>query len=73
MHENVRRLCPKLGRQKNWLLHHDNAHSHTSFFIKEFLTKNNMTVVPHTPYLPDLAPCDFSVSLIEDKTEKPPF
>jgi hypothetical protein len=30
-----------------------------SFFTREFLTKNNMTVVPHPPYLPDLAPCDF--------------
>jgi hypothetical protein len=28
-------------------------------------TKNNMTVIPHPSYLPDLAPCDFSVSLVE--------
>jgi hypothetical protein len=27
----------------------------------EFLTKNNMTVVSHPPYSPDLAPCDFSL------------
>lgn len=24
-----------------------------------FLAKNNMTVVPHSTYSPDLAPCDF--------------
>jgi hypothetical protein len=45
----------------NWLLHHDNAPSHTSFFTREFLTKNNTTVIPHPPYSPDLAPCDFSL------------
>jgi hypothetical protein len=28
-----------------------------------FFTKNNMTVVPHKPYSPDLAPCDFSLFL----------
>jgi hypothetical protein len=40
------------------------ASSHTSFFTREFVTKNNMNVVPHPPFLPDLAPCDFSVSPI---------
>jgi hypothetical protein len=35
-------------------LHHDNAPSHTSFFTKEFLTKNNITVT-------GLAPWDFSL------------
>jgi hypothetical protein len=28
------------------------THSHTSFFTREFFTKNNMTVIPHTPYYP---------------------
>jgi hypothetical protein len=47
--ENVRRLRPELWRQKNWLLHHDNAPSHVSFVSREVLTKN-MTIVPHQPY-----------------------
>jgi hypothetical protein len=63
--ENVRRLRPELWRQKNWLLHHDKAPSHTSFFTREFLTRKNMTLVSHPPY--------FSVSPIEDKTERLPF
>jgi hypothetical protein len=63
--ENVRRLRPELWRQKNRLLHHDKTPFLTSFFTREFLTKNNMTVVHHPPY--------FSVSPIEDKSEKPPF
>jgi hypothetical protein len=48
LHEDVPRLRLKLWRQKNWLLHHDNAPSHTSFFTKEHLTKNNRTVTPTT-------------------------
>jgi hypothetical protein len=31
LRENVQRVLPELWRQKNWLLHHDNAPSHTSF------------------------------------------
>jgi hypothetical protein len=42
---------PKLWQQKNWLLHHDNALFHTSLLTGEFLTKNNMTVVLHPPYV----------------------
>jgi hypothetical protein len=27
----------------------------------EFVTNNNMVIVPHPPYWPDLAPCDFAM------------
>jgi hypothetical protein len=27
----------------------------------EFVTNNNMVIVPHPPYTPDLAPCDFAL------------
>jgi hypothetical protein len=30
-------------------LHHSTAPSHTSFFTRGFLTKNNMTIIPHPP------------------------
>jgi hypothetical protein len=50
LRKNVRRLRPELWLQGNWLLHHGNAPSHTSFFTREFLTKNNMTVILHPPY-----------------------
>jgi len=36
------------------------APAHTSL-VREFLTKNNMTTVPHPACSPDLAPCDFYV------------
>jgi hypothetical protein len=42
-------------------------------FTKEFFTKINMTVVLQPPYSPDFALCDFPVSSIEYKNERPPF
>ena len=59
LRENVRRRRPKLWREQTWLLHHDNAPSHTSVLTQQFLAKNNMAVIPHPPQSPNLAPCDF--------------
>jgi hypothetical protein len=58
-------FAPNFGDTKNWLLHHDNAPSHISFFTRNFLTKDNVTIVPNPPH--------FSVLVIEDKTERLPF
>ena len=33
--------------------------THTALGIREFLAKKNIPVLPHPPYSPDLAPCDF--------------
>jgi hypothetical protein len=42
----------------------------TSLKTREFVTNNNMVIIPHPPYLPDLASCDFAfVSQIENETE----
>ena len=43
----------------DWVLHHDNAPAHTALSIREFLAKKNIPVLPHPPYSPDPAPCDF--------------
>jgi len=32
---------------------------HTAQSDSRFLTKHNVTVLPHPPYCPDLSPCDF--------------
>jgi hypothetical protein len=45
--------------KNNWFLHHHNAPAHTSLVVRQFLTSKNITVIPHHPYSPDLAPCDF--------------
>ncbi|KAH8404551.1 hypothetical protein KR009_006498 [Drosophila setifemur] len=57
--EAIRQKRPDLWKNKNWLLHHDNAPAHTSLLVRDFLAKNNTLVMPQPPYSPDLAPCDF--------------
>jgi hypothetical protein len=53
LHENVERLHHKLWRQKEL------AVVSWQCTIRHFLfTKSNMTVIPHPPYLPNLAPCN---------------
>jgi hypothetical protein len=59
LRENVRRSRPELWPEQTWLLHHDNAPSHVSVLIQQFLAKNKMAVFPQRPFSPDLAPCDF--------------
>ena len=43
----------------DWFLHHDDAPAHTTLSVRQFLAKNNMKVIAHPPYSPDLAPCNF--------------
>lgn len=40
-------------------LHQDNARPHVSKKMIEFFEKKKIELVPHPPYSPDLAPCDF--------------
>jgi hypothetical protein len=50
MRENVQRKRPELLRSHNWPLHHNNAPTHTSLKTTEFVTNNNMVIVPHPCY-----------------------
>ncbi|UYV84670.1 hypothetical protein LAZ67_X003052 [Cordylochernes scorpioides] len=59
LREAIRQKRPDLWKNKNWLLHHDNAPAHTSLLVCDFLAKNNTLMMPQPPYSPDLAPCDF--------------
>ena len=52
------KLHPATGFKHVRLLH-DNAPAHTSAIVTAFLKKEKVTVLPHPPYSPDLAPCDF--------------
>ena len=54
LRERVRRRRPDMWKNASWILHHDNALS-----VKRYLAKNNIPVMEHPPYSPDLAPCDF--------------
>jgi histone-lysine N-methyltransferase SETMAR len=44
------------------IVHHNNAPEHTAVSIQEFLAEKKIPMIPHPPYSPDLAPCDFSSS-----------
>ena len=54
--ENVRRKRPDQLQNDTWLFHQDNAPAHAAVVTRRFLTDNNISVVPHPPYSPDLAP-----------------
>lgn len=41
------------------ILHHDNTSSHTARKTKEFLNQENVELMSHPPYSPDLSPNDF--------------
>jgi histone-lysine N-methyltransferase SETMAR len=57
--DSVQRKWTELWRSGDWLLHHDNVPAHTALSVQQFLAKSNMVLLPHPPYSPDLAPCDF--------------
>jgi transposase len=42
-------------------LHADNARVHTAELCTEFLKTTTIMIMPHPPYSPDLAPCDFAL------------
>ena len=50
---------PALFKSGQCHFHQDNAPVHNSIFVKDYLTKMGIKTVPHRPYSPDLAPCDF--------------
>ena len=51
-------LRPKMGSSRMQLLH-DNASSHKTVAVKEYLQEKKISVIAHPPYSPDLAICDF--------------
>jgi len=55
----VRRKCLEERRTNSWSLLHDNAPVQWSDLVKDFLAKNNVTVLQHLSYFPELALADF--------------
>ena len=53
----------KICHPKTWLKHlrllHDNAPAHKAHLVTEFLESAKVTVLPHPPFPPDLAACDY--------------
>lgn len=58
LRKKMRKLRPQTGLAYVNLLH-DNAPAHKSSIVTDFLKSEKVNVLPHPPYSPDLAPCDF--------------
>ena len=43
---------------RRWHFQQDNAPVHNSLLVTDYLTKMGINTVPHSPYSPDLVPCD---------------
>jgi uncharacterized protein YukJ len=69
LRENIRHKLPDKWRNKSWTLKHDNAPAHLSFIVRTFLDSKNMTVIPHPPYSPDFASCEFFFQIPENEIE----
>ena len=48
-----------IREELTWHFHQGNAPVHKSILITDYLTQMGIKTVPHPPYSPDLAPCDF--------------
>jgi hypothetical protein len=70
LREAVRRRRPELWPDA-WMLHYDNALTHDTLAVREFLAKKLIMKLDHPPYSPDLAPCDLAIPKIEDRFEGP--
>ncbi len=57
--KRFRRKRPALFKSGQWHFHQDNAPFHNSILVTDYFTKMGIKTVPHPPYSPDLAPCDF--------------
>ena len=57
--KTFRRKRPELFESGQWHFHQDNAPVHKSILVTDYLTQMGIKMVPHPPYSPDLAPCDF--------------
>ena len=55
MREALRRCRPELWTSGQWTLLHDNARPHTALSVSRFLTKHNVTVLPHPPYISNVS------------------
>jgi len=57
-----------LWANNSWILHHDNASSHSAIIIRKFLTKNETNTIQQPSNSPDMAFCDF---FLFDRVKKP--
>ncbi len=56
---HIRRMRSEYHKLRSWCLLHDSAKPHIAHIIQQYFAKNQITILNHPPYLPDLAPSDF--------------
>ncbi len=66
LRENVRRKRPGMWQKKadgyrSFVVHQDNATPHTASIALATFGENNIEMLSHPAYSPDLAPCDFCI------------
>ena len=57
----VGRKRPEKCRTNSRFLLHNNAPTHRSVLVRDFLAKNNITTLEHPSYARDLASADFNL------------
>ena len=57
--KRFRQKRPALFKSAQWHFHQDNAPAHNIILVTDYLTKMGIKTVPHPPFSPDLAPCNF--------------
>ena len=57
--KRFRRKTLALFKSSRRFFHQDNAPVKNSILVTDYLTKMGIKTVPHPPYNPELAPCDF--------------
>ena len=57
--KRFRRKRPAIFKSAQWYFQQDNAPVHNSILLTDYLTKMSINTVPQSPYIPDLALCDF--------------
>ena len=57
--KSLRRKRPAFFNYGQWYFQKDNVPVHNSILITDSFTKLCINQVPHPPYSPDHAPCDF--------------
>ena len=55
----MRRKRPALFKLGQWHFLSDNTPVHNSILVTDYLTKMGIKTLPHPPYSPDLALCEF--------------
>ena len=57
--KRIHLIRPEYSAPGSWFLLRDNALVHRAVAVQEFLARNQVCVLNHPPYSPDLSPCDY--------------